>query len=992
MKLREKIAQKRFLGPLFGLIFAFFLCFVNSPSTSAKPLDTSIHTTPLTTLAYPPNDLESPDEEPALVEETPEETTEETTEEEPETCYDQVKGIGWLVCPTSGVLAKAVDSIYKVISDLLVVQPMTTDSDSPVFIVWQYIRDLTNIVFIIMILVVIYSHLTGVGFDNYNIKKILPKIIITAVLINLSYLICSALVDTSNIAGASLRGFFENIESQINANGDAMITWEAFAATLGVGGAATGLAISAAGGIGAVLPMFILSLISAFLSILVGLATIAARQAVVSLLVMIAPLAFVCYMLPNTNKWFSKWKDTLTTMLFFFPMFSALFGASHLAGWAIIAKAQQDGSLFMTILGMAVQVVPFFLAIPMMKMSSSALGKVSGFLDNLSKGATGRIRPVAEDYRDTARARKLDEASRSRNYISGAYWRTRFDRNKYLRAEDRAEREENLKNTYATYSNARSTGRTIKRWEDGRAIYKTKLDKNGDLVDDVKVNSAMRDNYLNREIKLALDADKLKTDNAMSNINAYLRATETKGDKVLEALANSQAQNYLDLRTQQSAKARNDRADQRFYFEQVQKASEIDKKGNITNRKLYNQLVKAGAGADAHDSDETIRQNALTTVTADAYEAFEKQRQETTSKYTTYFDKQVTKNVLHGYNGALHNKNIEAIVAAQNTLAKRGDYDKIEEYLAHFMDHTKNSDGTIDFENQNGYVELGSDFANVLAGNLMGMKDAAPILGRLGKFINMETWRNSNTDKDGKPLRGRSYITMEEYNQGGYDYVEAGEPQTYNIKTSSGALQKGTSISNIDRTGFGAMQQHIDRYHHDDEEYFTSYISNFLPEIISNVPKFETDGEQIMNTLGFMTGMKWDEKNSTWRQGSGRIHMDAIRKYMDGQTDKDMNAFKTNAYQAICSAIATNIGECAYATKDGSGNMFDANGKSNLALDDKGNPKFEPSENVLKIFRGMVRKDVINTLQNNINHGTNSGMKPTVMRALGLTIPDPNKK
>ncbi|MDO4889149.1 MAG: hypothetical protein Q4A25_00430 [Candidatus Saccharibacteria bacterium] len=988
MKLREKIAQKRFLGPLLGLIFAFFLCFVNSSSTSAKPLSVPIHTTPITVLADPIEGIETPEEET----ETTEENSEEKSEEEPETCYDQVKGIGWLVCPTSGVLAKAVDSIYKVISDLLVVQPMTTDSDSPVFIVWQYVRDLTNIVFIILILVVIYSHLTGVGFDNYNIKKILPKLIITAILINLSYLICSALIDTSNIAGASLRGFFENIESQINASGDAMITWEAFAAMLGGGGAVAGLAVSAAGGIGAILPMFILSLLSAFISILVGLATIAMRQAVVALLVMVAPLAFVCYMLPNTNKWFTKWKDILTTMLIFFPMFSALFGASHLAGWAIIAKAQQDGSLFMTILGMAVQVVPFFLAIPMMKMSGSVLGKVSGALDNLGKNTTGRLRPVAEDFRDTARAKKLDEASRSRNYASGAYWRARFDRNKYLRAEDRAEHEENRKITYSAYSNARSTGRTLKRWENGRAVYKTKKDKDGNEIDNVKVTSAMRDNYLNRELKLAAEADDLKTANAMSNVNAYLRSTEAKEDKILKALADNQAQNYLDLRTQQSAKARNDRSDQRFYFEQVQKASKIDKSGNIVNRSLYNQLVRTGAGADAHDSDETIRQNALTTVTADAYEAFEKQRKETTSKYATYFDKQITKNVLHGYDGALHNKNIEAVVAAQNTLAKRGDYDKIEEYLAHFMDHTKNKKGTINFENQDGYVELGSDFANVLASDLLQYKDAAPILGRLGKFINMETWRNSNTTEDGKPLRSRSYITMEEYNQGGYDYVEAGQPQTYNIKTSSGALQKGTSIGNIDRTGFGAMQQHIDRYHHGDEEYFTSYVSNFLPEIISNVPKFETDGEQIMNTLGFMTGMKWDEKHATWKQGDGQIHMAVIRKYMDGQTDKDMNVFKTNAYQAICSAIAIDMGECAYKTIDGSGRMFNADGSSNLELDKNGNPQFNPSENVLQVFRGMVRKDVINTLQNNINHGTNGGMKPTIMRALGLTIPDSTQK
>ncbi|MBQ2659757.1 hypothetical protein IJF85_02160, partial [Candidatus Saccharibacteria bacterium] len=206
MKLRNILSQKRFLAPVFGILFAFFLCFVNSHATAAKPLDVPLNTTPLTVLA----DLEdgtSEDESEGTSENT--ESAAETKEEDaPETCYDQVKGIGWLVCPTSGVIAEAVDSIYKIIEDLLVVQPMTSDTDSPIYTVWQYVRDLTNIVFIILILIVIYSQLTGVGFDNYNIKKILPKLIISAILINLSYIICSALVDTSNIIGASLRSFF----------------------------------------------------------------------------------------------------------------------------------------------------------------------------------------------------------------------------------------------------------------------------------------------------------------------------------------------------------------------------------------------------------------------------------------------------------------------------------------------------------------------------------------------------------------------------------------------------------------------------------------------------------------------------------------------------------------------------------------------------------------------------------------------------------------
>ena len=55
---------------------------------------------------------------------------------------------------------------------------------------WNTFRDIANVIFVILLMVVIFSQLTGVGIDNYGIKKILPKLIIAAILINLSYLIC----------------------------------------------------------------------------------------------------------------------------------------------------------------------------------------------------------------------------------------------------------------------------------------------------------------------------------------------------------------------------------------------------------------------------------------------------------------------------------------------------------------------------------------------------------------------------------------------------------------------------------------------------------------------------------------------------------------------------------------------------------------------------------------------------------------------------------
>ncbi len=966
MKLREKIAQKRFLGPLLGLIFAFFLCFVNSSSTSAKPLSAPIHTTPLTVLADPIEGIETPEEET----ETTEENSEEKSEEEPETCYDQVKGIGWLVCPTSGVLAKAVDSIYKVISDLLVVQPMTTDSDSPVFIVWQYVRDLTNIVFIILILVVIYSHLTGVGFDNYNIKKILPKLIITAILINLSYLICSALIDTSNIAGASLRGFFENIESQINASGDAMITWEAFAAMLGGGGAVAGLAVSAAGGIGAILPMFILSLLSAFISILVGLATIAMRQAVVALLVMVAPLAFVCYMLPNTNKWFTKWKDILTTMLIFFPMFSALFGASHLAGWAIIAKAQQDGSLFMTVLGMAVQVVPFFLAIPMMKMSGSVLGKVSGALDNIGKNTTGRLRPVAEDFRDTARAKKLAEASTHNfNPISGASWAAYARSRKDMRAESRAKNEGTIKDANSIRTNARRTGRRIIGWnEDGTPMYASRIlkDENGNIMKDeygnvlrgdkVKVNRDMLEEYKNRQMSLRASGEKDRMDAAMGEIGAYMKESGIN-DASLKTMSEGQGKNYLYYMTQKSALARNARADQRFYTEQVRRASERDDDGKLKHIRDYNRLIKAGAGADAYDKDETIQQNALTTVTADAYEAYEKERAETSKRYATLFDKQVTKDVLAQYKSALRSANIDAVTAAQNTLAVRGDFDKISENLRNFMDQTGEYENLGDDKR----VRLGTDFANTLASNLLGMKGADPSLGRLGKSINMETWQATNGNRG-------EIMTFQDYVFGGNEELSNNKARTSMIE-----LLKGTSIKDADRTFFNDLIDTAAAYNLNEAQY-TELINGMMPQFISGIPSYESGGEQILNSMKVLTGMA--KKDGKWQRPTDDdgnfimpIHTELISKYIGGMTDKDLNAFKTDAFEAICEAIAQSKGMTCYD----SNNEFQGNNLPSVVTD---------------FLRSKVNKDALAVIQNNVNQGTNGGMKPKVMRAFGIDVPD----
>ena len=231
-------------------------------------------------------------------------------EAEETSCADQVGGMAWLICPATGALAKAIDSIYGIIESFLVVKPIISDNSSPIYVVWEYTRNITNIVFIILLLVVVYSQVTGYGLSNYGIKRTLPRIIIAAILVNLSFLICSLLVDISNIVGSSLHDMLVNVgESAIKNKsitlGSGASFLELFKA-LAVGGTFAGVAIAASGGIIAFFWTFITLICMAIISIIIGLATVSLRQAVIAVLIMVSPLAFLAYLLPNTEKWYNK--------------------------------------------------------------------------------------------------------------------------------------------------------------------------------------------------------------------------------------------------------------------------------------------------------------------------------------------------------------------------------------------------------------------------------------------------------------------------------------------------------------------------------------------------------------------------------------------------------------------------------------------------------------------------------------------------------------
>lgn len=458
-----------------------------------------------------------------------------------DSCQNSLGALGWLVCPGTGKIAEAVDWLYGKIESILVINPISREDGSPIFEIWKYCRGLTNIVFIIFLLVVIYSQITGYGISNYGVKKALPKLIAAAVMVNLSFIICSLLVDVSNIVGSSLRGLFASVAESALANGG----YDGAGLNISIadiynslaGGAALAIGIALIAFDPSVIWLLIPTVLGAIVAVVIGLVTIAMRQAVVALLIMVSPLAVVACILPNTEGLYKKWKNYLKQMLVFYPMFSLLFGASNLAGFAIITSAKD---VFGLLLGIAVQIFPLFFSWSLMKMSGTVLGTIGSKLNSLAAGPLAKNRNWAESRRQQSRMNYLVYGR-----MPSAHLRRHMDKRRALR-------EKHLENLQAVHANR--TNMYVQRKISGK-YDGTKAQGNSAYLKPNKYTRAAKDASTSH---LMSEMATMDTTHVLNNYGDYfvardvrerIKAAEKAGDKAEVRrikMSNAESRRHMD--------------------------------------------------------------------------------------------------------------------------------------------------------------------------------------------------------------------------------------------------------------------------------------------------------------------------------------------------------------------------------------------------------------------------------------------------------------
>ena len=333
-----------------------------------------------------------------------------------------VDGVGWLICPLMNFAGNISDSAYSAISQFLSIDPKIFKNDSTsggLKQAWNFFRDIANAVFAVIFLWVIFSQISNVGVSNYGIKKILPRLIIGALLVNLSFYLCQLAVDLSNILGFSLKGVLEGAASGIDTQSAA-------------NGSFSTIVVGALALTGAALFLFLAvsmpTIMALLLALLVVLVILIVRQAAIILLIAVSPLAFAAWLLPNTENLFKKWISMFKGLLVVFPVVSLLYGAGKLAGAVLAASATDDPNNpkeTMQFAALAVSILPLGATPFVLKSSLNSLGSFAGKLGGLSNMANKRLGGAVmgkSRIGDIKKGWQKSSAKRQANRRSGNTW------------------------------------------------------------------------------------------------------------------------------------------------------------------------------------------------------------------------------------------------------------------------------------------------------------------------------------------------------------------------------------------------------------------------------------------------------------------------------------------------------------------------------------------------------------------------------------------
>lgn len=369
------------------------------------------------------------------------------TEENKKDCGDVLDSglLGYFICPAINVAISFADGAWSIFEFLLINNPL--DRSGAYYDSWTKVRDLANAILVVIFLGIVISQVSNIGISNYGIKKMLPRLVIVAVAINISYYLMQVIVDIANITGKSIDSIFSGFESYSGlkaANGwsvlfDSILLSATVASSVGVT-----LAAGAVLGWPAIILFLGAMIIPAIIGIIAGLLALQVRSMLIPILAIFSPVALVAWVLPNTQKLFDKWKSMFTGLVFLYPLASIYYGGLKFA--ASITLTSGESISIQRLMALAALFIGTFMVAVIAIKSNSIMGKIvggiGGFANKLGVSRLGGfVSNTASDMMSSRKAEFLSKGpgGRKNPFTIGTHKAMkRFSDSKKLRQIDQA--------------------------------------------------------------------------------------------------------------------------------------------------------------------------------------------------------------------------------------------------------------------------------------------------------------------------------------------------------------------------------------------------------------------------------------------------------------------------------------------------------------------------------------------------------------------------
>jgi hypothetical protein len=246
-------------------------------------------------------------------------------------------------------------------------------------------------------------------FSAYTVRKVVPRLLIAAILIQLSWWILVEVIRINNDFAHGIEGLLYapfggynklNLGSFVQAGGNAGVF-----SGVAAGGAITALGVTVAVGSGSIVGILAMA-VTAIAGLLIAIFTLILRRAVLIGLLVVAPMALVMWVLPGTERFWKLWWESFFKLLIMYPLILFVIAAGRIFAF-VTASTPNQNQLFVFILIVIGVFGPLFMIPALLKAAGAAFSFFAGTLNSKNKGLFDVMRNVRQGQAEKNRAKFL---------------------------------------------------------------------------------------------------------------------------------------------------------------------------------------------------------------------------------------------------------------------------------------------------------------------------------------------------------------------------------------------------------------------------------------------------------------------------------------------------------------------------------------------------------------------------------------------------------